>query len=80
LAQDREGIRRTGTGEGAASYDGRSGIDHAAALFRQSGDAVFIADLDGVIVDTNAEAEHLYGWPREDIHGRPLRVIIPERR
>ena len=36
-------------------------------------------DGEGRVVALNAEAERLYGWPREELLGRPLDVLVPER-
>ena len=42
-------------------------------------DAVVIADADGTIVFWNRAATTLFGWDRDDVVGRSLDVIIPER-
>jgi PAS domain S-box-containing protein len=37
-------------------------------------------DIEGRIVDWNAEAERVFGWSRDEAVGRPLaETIIPER-
>ncbi|HEX2123127.1 MAG TPA: PAS domain S-box protein, partial [Thermoanaerobaculia bacterium] len=42
-------------------------------------DAVVSINQDGVIVWWNRRAEEIFGWPRADVVGRPLDLIIPER-
>ncbi len=42
-------------------------------------DAVVIIDGGGVIVQVNSQAERLFGYPRKELLGRPLEVLMPER-
>jgi protein-histidine pros-kinase len=42
-------------------------------------DAVVIIDGDGVIAQVNSQAEKLFGYHREELVGRPLEILIPER-
>jgi protein-histidine pros-kinase len=42
-------------------------------------DAVVIADRDGRIIRVNAQAEKMFGYPREELLGRELEALIPER-
>lgn len=38
---------------------------------------VVVADDHGLITHVNAPFESLFGWPRQEIIGKPLSVIIP---
>ena len=42
-------------------------------------DAVVIIDGDGLIVQVNSQTENLFGYRREELLGRPLEVLMPER-
>ncbi|WP_242339054.1 MULTISPECIES: PAS domain-containing sensor histidine kinase [Anaeromyxobacter] len=42
-------------------------------------DAMVIADEGGEIVHVNAEAERLFGWPRAELSGQPIEVLLPGR-
>jgi protein-histidine pros-kinase len=42
-------------------------------------DAVVIMDGDGVIVQVNGQAEKLFGYPREELVGSPLEMLMPAR-
>jgi PAS domain S-box-containing protein len=56
------------------------GLDRAAELLRQSGDPVFIVDLDGSIVDVNGQTVRLYGWSLDEFAGEGIDMIVPENR
>ena len=43
-------------------------------LFESSGDAIFIIDMDGVIVDVNKQAENLIGRKKKDMVGQSAAV------
>ncbi len=42
-------------------------------------DAIVSADADGRLQSWNEGAERMFGWAAEEVLGRPLTVIIPER-
>jgi len=54
--------------------------DFLAALVESSDDAIIGQSLDGMIVSWNAAAEKLYGYPRDEVLGRSIALLIPPDR
>jgi PAS domain S-box-containing protein len=42
-------------------------------------DAVVVVDMQGRLVLVNIQTEHLFGYPREELIGQPIELLIPER-
>jgi len=47
--------------------------------FDLSPSGILVVDAAGAIVAVNREAEHLFGWPREDLIGHSIEDLLPER-
>ena len=52
-------------------------VRRMSKVFMDAADPIIIEDLDGIIIEMNAEAESAYGWPREELIGKPIDTILP---
>jgi PAS domain S-box-containing protein len=48
-------------------------------LLAAAPDALVAVDIRGDIVLVNDQAERMFGWPRADLVGRPVEVLVPAR-
>jgi len=48
-------------------------------ILESAPDAMVIADAQGRIVLVNAESERLFGYPRDELVGQPVEILVPER-
>ncbi len=53
--------------------------EHFVELLDTAPDATVITDQDGLIQIVNMQTEKLFGYPRAELIGQPLELLIPER-
>lgn len=63
--------------ETARQRDRVASLALAAAVIEALPDALVVVDLTGNIVLVNERAELLFGYPRSDLFGRPVEILIP---
>jgi len=66
-----------------AEHETRVALEQSEARFRAftdtAADAIVTADVDGFIAGWNAGAEQMFGYSADEVMGRPVTVIMPER-
>lgn len=50
-------------------------LQQRARAFDYLFDAVVVTDMQGIVIDWNTGAEHLYGYPRSEIIGKPVSIL-----
>ena len=48
-------------------------------LFEHSPEAILVTNSEGRIANANAQVERAFGYSREELLGRPVEILIPER-
>ncbi len=51
-----------------------------AAIVESSDDAILSKDLNGIIQSCNAAGERIFGYPKSELVGQPVRILIPPDR
>lgn len=64
------------TGEAAAA---RASNERLLTIFDATPDALLVVDPSGRIVDANRHVETLFGYTPEELIGRPVETLLPER-
>lgn len=64
---------------GALGIDRKPTREEFSALFEHAPNGVVVIDNDGLIVLLNLQIETMFGYTRDDLIGRPLEMLVPER-
>lgn len=67
------------TAQRRAEEDLRKSEEQARAFLESVGETIVAIDREGRIVRANDRLEEMFGYPREDVLGRRLEVLLPER-
>ncbi|HEY6555683.1 MAG TPA: PAS domain S-box protein [Polyangiaceae bacterium] len=65
--------------EGPATFNEHLPEDVLGRLIESAPDAMLVADASGRLLFVNAQTERLFGYSREELLGRSLEMLIPER-
>ena len=63
-----------------ARWPARDARSYLAAIVESSEDAILSKDLNGIIQSCNAAGERIFGYPAEELIGRPVHILIPPER
>lgn len=67
----------TDSGEGANPAEPGRAPSDLGGLLEAAPDATVVIDQSGTIVLVNAQAEKAFGYPRDELLGRPVEILVP---
>jgi PAS domain S-box-containing protein len=72
--------KSSGTVRSPQRMGNRAQADHMFRdLLEAAPDAIVIIGIDGNILLVNSQTERIFGHPREDLIGKPVEILVPER-
>jgi PAS domain-containing protein len=64
---------------GALGIDRKPTREEFSALFEHAPNGVVVIDSEGLIALLNVQIESMFGYDRDELVGRPLEMLVPER-
>lgn len=61
-----------------ALADSIDALEQFRSLFKGSPNALLAVDGDGVITQANGKAEKTFGYPKSELVGKPIEILVPE--
>ena len=82
LARRQSAANSAGSLSKILPFDTEGGAFQAllAAMVEGSDDAIFSKTLDGIVTSWNRAAERMYGYPRQEMVGKPISILLPPDR
>ncbi|MGF1617160.1 MAG: PAS domain-containing protein [Acidimicrobiia bacterium] len=62
-----------------SANNGSGSIQSLAAIVESAADGIVTADEAGMIVSWNPASERMFGWKGQEVIGKSLSIIVPER-
>src|SRR5258707_466270 len=59
--------------------DSISAVEKYSSAFECVADAIVIVDRDGTVALANSQLEKMFGYPRAELLGQPIELLLPER-
>lgn len=86
IVSSRQALRTDGEGKPLSILESNRDITRSKQeeqkfrnLLETAPDAIVIVDQSGRIVLTNAQTENLFGYPRAELLGQPVELLVPDR-